>query len=86
MSRHNPGCPIYALTPEVATQRKLALYRNVRPMFLEQQGDRDAVLRSAEKLLLQSGKVQSGDLIVITIGEPLGQSGGTNSMKIVRVA
>jgi pyruvate kinase len=85
MSRHNPGCPIYALTPEVATQRKLALYRNVMPLFLEQHGDREAVLAAAERLMLNTGKVQQGDLIVITIGEPLGKSGGTNSMKIVRV-
>ena len=36
MSRHNCGCPIFALTPKVETQRKMALYRNVRPLFLEQ--------------------------------------------------
>ena len=46
---------------------------------------REAVLHSAEQLLLKSGKVSPGDLIVITIGEPLGKSGGTNSMKIVKV-
>ncbi len=38
MSRHNCGSPIYALTPRIATQRKMALYRNVRPLFLEQTG------------------------------------------------
>jgi pyruvate kinase len=86
MSRHNAGCPIYALTPEVPAQRKMALYRNVMPLFLEQHGDRDAVLQSAENLLVKSGTVASGDLIVITIGEPLGKSGGTNSMKIVKIA
>ena len=85
MSRHNAGCPIYALTPEVPAQRKMALYRNVMPLFLEQHGDREAVLQSAENLLVKSGTVASGDLIVITIGEPLGKSGGTNSMKIVRI-
>jgi pyruvate kinase len=29
--------------------------------------------------------VQLGDLIVLTCGEPMGQPGGTNAMKIVRV-
>jgi len=29
--------------------------------------------------------VQIGDLIVLTIGEPFGKAGGTNTMKIVRV-
>ena len=85
MSRHNCGCPIFALTPEVSSQRKMALYRNVRPLFLEQGNDRDAVLRAAEDLLLAKGQVQKGDLVVLTIGEPMGKSGGTNAMKIVRV-
>jgi pyruvate kinase len=85
MSRHNCGCPIFALTPEVSSQRKMALYRNVRPLYLEQSDDREAVLRAAEDLLLAKGQVQLGDLIVLTIGEPMGKSGGTNALKIVRV-
>jgi pyruvate kinase len=85
MSRHNCGCPIFALTPNVGTQRKMALYRNVRPLYLEQSGDRDTVLLQAEELLVAKGQVRQGDLIVLTIGEPMGKSGGTNTMKIVRV-
>jgi pyruvate kinase len=85
MSRHNCGCPIYALTPKVETQRKMALYRNVRPLYLEQTGDRDTVLLAAEDLLVAKGQVKPGDLIVLTIGEPMGKSGGTNTMKIVKV-
>src|SRR5438552_10516957 len=85
MSRHNCGCPIYALTPETSSQRRMALYRNVRPLFLEQSGDREAVLRAAEELLVSKAQVARGDLIILTIGEPMGKSGGTNAMKIVRV-
>jgi pyruvate kinase len=84
-SRHNCGCPIYALTPKIGSQRKMALYRNVVPLFLQQSTDRDEVLLAAEDLLLAKGAVQDGDLIVLTIGEPMGKSGGTNTMKIVRV-
>ena len=85
MSRHDAGCPIYALTPEVASQRKMSLYRNVQPVYFEQTEDRDAVLHAAEERLVASGQVQPGDLIVLTIGEPMGKSGGTNTLKIVRV-
>ncbi|MBA3776382.1 MAG: pyruvate kinase, partial [Betaproteobacteria bacterium] len=85
MSRHDCGCPIYALTPEVSARRKMALYRNVIPLYLEQGEDRDRVLQAAEDLLVARGQVQHGDLIVLTIGEPMGKSGGTNTMKIVRV-
>jgi pyruvate kinase len=47
--------------------------------------DRDRLLEAAEALLLAEGVVAKGDLIVITIGEPIGKSGGTNTLKIVRV-
>ena len=36
-------------------------------------------------MLVDNGVVKIGDLIVLTIGEPLGKSGGTNTMKIVKV-
>jgi pyruvate kinase len=85
MSRHDCGCPIFALTPKVATQRKMALYRNVSSLYLEQSVDRDQVLRAVEDLLLEKGLAQRGDLVVLTIGEPMGKSGGTNTMKIVKV-
>ena len=73
MSRHSCGCPIYALTPEVAAQRKMALYRNVHPLYFEQGADRDTVLQSAEDLLLAKGQVQHGDLIVLTVRRADGQ-------------
>jgi pyruvate kinase len=85
MSRHDIDIPIYALTPSVATQRRLALYRNVRPLHFPTGQERDAALAAAEKLLLDLGRVKRGDLIVLTCGEPMGQAGGTNTLKIVRV-
>jgi pyruvate kinase len=85
MSRHNCGVPIYALTPETASARKMAIYRNVHPLMLEQSGERDGVLRAAEDLMVARGIIQEGDEIVLTIGEPMGKSGGTNTLKIVRV-
>lgn len=85
MSRHDINIPIYAMTPSVATSRRLALYRNVHPVHLPGELDRDKALATAERLLLEKGYVKRGDLIVLTAGEPMGQPGGTNTMKIVRV-
>ena len=85
MSRHDVDIPIYALTPSAATARRLALYRNVRPLHFAAGADSDTALAAAERLLLDKGVVTRGDLIVITIGEPMGQAGGTNTLKIVRV-
>jgi pyruvate kinase len=43
------------------------------------------VLRDAECVLIENGAAQPGDLILLTIGEPIGKSGGTNTLKIVRI-
>ena len=85
MSRHDIDIPIFALTPNASTARRLALYRNVRPLHLPSHTDRDESLAAAERLLLDKGLVKRGDLIVLTVGEPMGQPGGTNALKIVRV-
>ncbi len=86
MSRANTLPPIYALTPEKETRRKLTLYRGVYPFpFEEQSKDRDFVLQAAEDELRTRGAVKNGDLMLLTIGEPIGQAGGTNTLKIVKV-
>jgi pyruvate kinase len=86
MSRLNSGVPIYALTPEKATLTKCALMRDVRPFTLAYEGhDREKLLHEAERVLLEQKVVELGDLVVLTMGEPIGQSGGTNTMKIVRI-
>jgi pyruvate kinase len=85
MSRHNTKVPIFAITPNVATRQKAALYRNVRTFELAQSTDLEVVLKGVQDLLLKQGVVQKGDLIVVTWGEPLGQVGGTNAMKILKV-
>jgi pyruvate kinase len=86
MSRMSTGVPIYALTPEVETRRKVTLFRGVYPVnFKTASKDRETLLLEAEDELRRRGAVREGDLIVLTIGEPIGQSGGTNTMKIVKV-
>jgi pyruvate kinase len=86
ISRISTHVPIYALTPEVNTRRKVTLFRGVYPVnFRPSTEDRDQLLTEAEDELRRRGAVRNGDLILLTIGEPIGRSGGTNTMKIVRV-
>src|ERR687888_249917 len=86
MSRLNAGVPIYALTSQTATRYRCALFRDVFPIMVRYIGhDREELLREAENVLVQHNVVKEGDIIVLTIGEPIGKSGGTNTMKIVKV-
>ena len=86
MSRQLVHVPIYALTAKVATQRRMALYRNVRPLLMDSSADRDTALTEAENHLKNRGIVQTGDVYAITCGEPIGSPGGTNMLKICQVS
>ncbi|NIR61992.1 MAG: pyruvate kinase [Gammaproteobacteria bacterium] len=86
MSRISSGIPIYALTPHEGTQRKVTLYRGVYPMAFEvNTTDHAVVNREAIGLLMRRNAVRDGDLVIITKGDLIGQHGGTNAMKIIRV-
>ena len=85
MSRHKIQVPIFAMTTKLASQRTMALYRNVHPLHLDTSNDRDTALEQAETRIKKLGVVASGDSIVLTVGEPMGQVGGTNTLKIVNV-
>ena len=86
MSRLNCGVPIYALTTRTSTRYRCVLLRDTYPQMVSYGGsDREELLEEAENVLLRAGLVEKGDLIVLTIGEPIGKAGGTNTMKIVKV-
>ena len=86
MSRISSGIPIYALTPQVETRRKVTLYRGVYPINFEvNTTDHAQVNMEAVDELVRRGAVRDGDLVIITKGDLMGVHGGTNAMKIVRV-
>ncbi|MEY4960266.1 MAG: pyruvate kinase [Pseudomonadota bacterium] len=86
MSRRNSNVPIFALSPQEGTRRKMTLFRGVYPIkFSGGSNDPESILDLAETELLNRGAVHNGDLIIMTIGEPVGKAGGTNTMKIVKV-
>ena len=86
MSRMNAGVPIFAMTPLSETLSKVTLFSGVHPIaFKSDSIDHSHALRDAEDELVRLKLVAQGDLMVMTIGEAIGQSGHTNTMKIVKV-
>ncbi len=86
ISRSDTPVPIYAMTPSEETQQLTTLYRGVYPVtFHHIHLEPAAVIAEAEAELLRMGAVVEGDLMLLTMGEPIGKAGGTNTMKIIRV-
>jgi len=77
--------PIYAMSSVIETRRRVTLFRGVYPAKFKGARNPETALHMAEDELLARGAVQNGDYIVLTIGEPYGKAGGTNTMKIVQV-
>ncbi len=86
MSRHRVRMPIYALSPRQSSVRRMALYRNVHALHMDFSNERDEALRQAERRLRDIGALDCGDYYAITCGEPIGAPGGTNMLKLMRVA
>jgi len=88
MSRHLSKVPIYALTPSGETAGRVTMYRNVVPKpVAEQYGETDApkATREALSVMLYDDLVTHDDIIIMTLGTPMGAAGGTNAMKIIHV-
>ncbi|TVP85154.1 MAG: pyruvate kinase [Thioalkalivibrio sp.] len=86
MSRISSGIPVFALTRQAKTSRRMTLYRGVYPVVLPTIPDTHAETnREAIRLLLKEGVVKDGELVIITKGDLDGVPGGTNALKILRV-
>ena len=82
ISRYRPACQILAGTSSVKTLRQLSLSWGVEPILLEEKDDpfelTDYALNEAKKL----GKIESGDLVVMTCGVPLRHTGSTDMIRV----
>ena len=87
MSRISSGIPIYALTRNLSTLRRVTIYRGVYPVSVEfdKIGPYN-VTHGVVELLKEKKIVDTGDRVIVTRGDMLGGSGGgSNAMKIVDV-
>lgn len=77
---------VYALSPDRTARRKLTLYRGIFPFPINHDGkSRDEILQEMEAVLMKEDVVKDGDRVILTFGEPIGNPGGTNTMKIITI-
>ncbi|MDO4430278.1 MAG: pyruvate kinase [Lonepinella koalarum] len=84
MSRVSSGLPIFALSKNENTLNLCALYRGVTPIYCENQARTAEAAAEAVQLLKDKGFLLSGDLVLLTQGDALG-NGGTNTCRTLRV-
>ena len=81
VSRYRPKPPIIATTTSYDAYRRLALIWGVIPKLVPDVNSTDEMIEKAEEAALTTRVVNNGDMVVITAGVPVGQSGKTNLIK-----
>jgi pyruvate kinase len=86
VAKYRPPVPVIAITPFESAARQMAVLYGVTPLIDPEGGSTDELIARMEVMLRTRGLVRSGDLVVITSGQPIGRPGTTNMIKIHRIS
>lgn len=82
LSKFRPNRPIISCTTSERTWRQLNLSWGVVPLMSKEMTTTDELFQHAVDCATAAGLLETGDLVVITAGVPVGISGTTNLLKV----
>jgi pyruvate kinase len=85
VARERPQVPIVAISPNLATGRKLSVAWGIHCVVAEDARDQDDMVSRACRIAFQDGFAKAGRRVIIVAGVPLGTPGATNMIRIAFV-
>lgn len=85
VAKYRPEVPVIAFCRTDQTPRRLSVVWGVETSRLAHVSQVETMVAMVEERLLEQGRVQRGDRIVIVFGAPVGQMGKTNSVRLHEV-
>jgi pyruvate kinase len=85
LARYRSPIPLLAFTPQPSTRSQLALTWGVETFIVPPTRHTDAMVRQVEEALLEIGRCDKGDMVVIVAGSPPGTPGRTNALRVHRI-
>ena len=85
VARERPATAIVAISPNVATGRRLAGVWGVHCVVDEDAHDQDDMVDRACRIAFREGFAKAGERVIIVAGVPLGTPGATNMVRIAYV-
>ncbi len=85
LARYRSPIPLLAFTALPATRRQLALSWGVETFIVPPVRHTDEMVRQVETALIETGRCQQGDKVVIVAGSPPGTPGKTNALRVHRI-
>ena len=80
-----PRTPILALSPYAVTAAKLSMRWGITSVLVDAMHDLNEMFRFASDISQDLGYAKHGDSIVVVAGLPIGYSGSTNLLRVIRV-
>jgi pyruvate kinase len=85
LARYRPPVPLLAFTTETATRSQLALTWGAETFIVPSVAHTDDMVRQVEAALLDIGRCEKGDVVVVVAGSPPGTPGRTNALRVHRI-
>src|SRR6184192_422615 len=85
VARERPRPPVIAITPNLATGRKLSAVWGVHCVVAEDAKNLDDMVSRASSIAFRDGFAKSGQRVIIVAGVPLRAPGTTNMVRIASV-
>lgn len=82
IARYRSPVPIYAFSPSEAVARQLSVIYGANPIQAPDVSSTDEMVKLLDAKLLEIGILRKGDTIVLVAGQPVGQPGSTNLLKL----
>lgn len=83
-ARERPEASILSLTPHAATARRLCLAWGIHSVQTDDVANIDDVVSQAQLIAREQSFAESGDMLVIMAGMPVGQAGQTNFLRVAQ--
>src|SRR5262249_30722990 len=85
VARERPRPPVIAISPNLATARRLSQVWGVHSIVAEDARDQDDMVDRACRLAFRDGFAKAGSRVIVVAGVPLGTPGATNMLRIAFV-
>ncbi len=85
LSRVRSRIPMLAFTPDQWTRSQLALTWGTETFLVGSVQHTDEMAMQVDNVLLDAGRVDEGDLVIIVAGSPPGIPGSTNALRVHRI-
>jgi pyruvate kinase len=85
LASHRQPVPLYAFTSEPSVRSRLSIVWGIETFVVSDVRTTDEMVAQVTRSMLEIGRGEPGDLIVMVAGTPPGAAGSTNSLRVHRL-